>query len=134
MIDLSGRVVIVTGAGGGLGREHALLLAARNTAGDGAYPRYTDAAVRQSVTKQSHAAADATDAALERIDGERRKLPTGREAVGRALGYGLHLRVLGRRGQVERAHAECQRHDLEHVEARGAHQVGELIRRRECRD
>ena len=26
-IDLSGRVAIVTGAGGGLGREHALLLA-----------------------------------------------------------------------------------------------------------
>ncbi|RZI42567.1 hypothetical protein EGT07_11225 [Herbaspirillum sp. HC18] len=44
----------------------ALLLAARNTAGDSGYPRYTDAAVRQSVTKQSHAAADATDAALER--------------------------------------------------------------------
>ena len=29
MIDLAGRVAIVTGAGGGLGKQHALLLASR---------------------------------------------------------------------------------------------------------
>lgn len=44
----------------------ALLRAARNTDDDKQYPSYTDDAVRGSVTKQSHAAADATDAALER--------------------------------------------------------------------
>ncbi len=42
MIDLSGQVVIVTGAGGGLGRAHAVLLARRgahvvvNDLGEGA--------------------------------------------------------------------------------------------------
>jgi len=46
--------------------DDALLRAARDTAGDSAYARYTPAAVRQSITKQSHAASDATDAALER--------------------------------------------------------------------
>ena len=46
--------------------DDALLRAARNVAGDSAYPRYTATAVRQSITRQSHAAADATDAALER--------------------------------------------------------------------
>ncbi|HYC41734.1 MAG TPA: hypothetical protein VEB70_01965 [Noviherbaspirillum sp.] len=44
----------------------ALLLATRNTAHDHRYPRYSDAAVRQSITRQSHTAADETDAALER--------------------------------------------------------------------
>ncbi len=29
MIDLKGRVAVITGAGNGLGREHALLLASR---------------------------------------------------------------------------------------------------------
>ncbi len=43
----------------------ALLLAARNATNDRRYPRYTDAAVRESITKQSYALADATDAALE---------------------------------------------------------------------
>ncbi|WP_324101267.1 hypothetical protein [Noviherbaspirillum sp.] len=43
----------------------ALLLATRNSADDRRYPAYSDAAVRESITKQSHALADATDAALE---------------------------------------------------------------------
>ncbi|WP_292938149.1 hypothetical protein [Noviherbaspirillum sp.] len=46
--------------------KDALLLAARDATDDKRYPRYTDAAVRASITQQSHAAADATDAALER--------------------------------------------------------------------
>ena len=44
----------------------ALLRAARDTAADGTYPPYTDSAVRQLVSSQAHAAADAADQTLAR--------------------------------------------------------------------
>lgn len=56
MIDLSGRTAIVTGAGGGLGREHALLLAARGA--------------RVVVNDLSHAAADAVANEIHEAGGE----------------------------------------------------------------
>ncbi|BCH29771.1 3-hydroxyacyl-CoA dehydrogenase [Mesorhizobium sp. L-8-10] len=56
MIDLSGRVAIVTGAGGGLGREHALLLAARGA--------------RVVVNDVAQAAADAVAYEIRKAGGE----------------------------------------------------------------
>jgi NAD(P)-dependent dehydrogenase (short-subunit alcohol dehydrogenase family) len=56
MIDLSGRVAVVTGAGNGLGREHALLLARRGA--------------RVVVNDLDRAAADAVKAEIVEVGGE----------------------------------------------------------------
>ena len=76
MIDLGGRVAIVTGAGGGLGREHALLLARRgarvvvNDLGEGADAVAAEivAAGGQAIAgRGSVADADAVQAMVERV-------------------------------------------------------------------
>jgi NAD(P)-dependent dehydrogenase (short-subunit alcohol dehydrogenase family) len=70
-IDLSGRVAVVTGAGGGLGREHALLLARRgarvvvndvggSVAGVGATSAAAEAVVKQIKEAGGDAIADAS--------------------------------------------------------------------------
>jgi NAD(P)-dependent dehydrogenase (short-subunit alcohol dehydrogenase family) len=70
-IDLSGRVAVVTGAGGGLGREHALLLARRgarvvvndvggSVAGAGASTTAAEAVVREIKAAGGEAIANAS--------------------------------------------------------------------------
>jgi NAD(P)-dependent dehydrogenase (short-subunit alcohol dehydrogenase family) len=80
MIDLSGRVAVVTGAGGGLGREHALLLAARgarvvvNDVGQDAADRVAQEIAATGGTAIAHAASvtdfEAVTAMVERTIGQ----------------------------------------------------------------
>ncbi len=65
MVDLDGRVAIVTGAGGGLGRSHALLLAQR-----GAKVVVNDLGVTRSGEGAETAAADAVVAEIVDAGGE----------------------------------------------------------------
>src|SRR6204780_2679507 len=89
MIDLSGKVAVVTGAGGGLGREHALLLARRgakvvvndvggSVAGAGASTTAAEAVVKEIKAAGGDAIANASSvtdyAAVEAMVEQARKL------------------------------------------------------------
>jgi NAD(P)-dependent dehydrogenase (short-subunit alcohol dehydrogenase family) len=88
-IDLSGKVAVVTGAGGGLGREHALLLARRgakvvvndvggSVAGAGASTTAAEAVVEEIKAAGGQAIANASSvtdyAAVEAMVGQARSL------------------------------------------------------------
>ena len=75
MIDLQGRVAILTGAGGGLGRQHALLLARRgarvvvNDLGEGADKVAAEIAAEGGQARAVHGSVTDADAVQAMVDG-----------------------------------------------------------------
>ena len=92
MASVEGRVVVVTGAGGGLGRQHALLFAERgakvvvndlggNRAGEGAGSEMADATVADIEAAGGEAVANYDDVATS--DGGRAVVQTALDAFGK---------------------------------------------------
>lgn len=94
MIDLSGRVAVVTGAGRGIGRAHALLLASR-----GAAVVVNDLGVQPRGSDPDASVADAVVAEISSLGG--RAVASAASVAGRAGGEAIVQTALDAFGRVD---------------------------------